>query len=82
MMSRTDAEKVVGILVAGVNPRHELDDNYKYDASSLRPHSQVTLAHILFFLVNRAQDIFQFVFWPCGVDHHDRHGSRGGAQAR
>jgi hypothetical protein len=28
-MSRTDAEKVVGILVAGVNPRHELDDNYK-----------------------------------------------------
>jgi len=29
MMSQT-SEKVVGILVAGVNPCHDLDENYGY----------------------------------------------------
>jgi hypothetical protein len=35
MLSQTDADKVVGILVAGVNPRHELDDNYRYPLISI-----------------------------------------------
>jgi hypothetical protein len=32
MLSQTDTDKVVGVMVAGVNPRHELDDNYRYGA--------------------------------------------------
>ncbi len=30
MTAHTGSDKAVGVLVAGVNPRHELDDNYRY----------------------------------------------------
>jgi len=40
MLSQTDADKVVGILVAGVNPRHDLDDNYRYSPPRLRRSRQ------------------------------------------
>jgi hypothetical protein len=30
MVSHSGSEKVIGVLVAGVNPRHELDDTARY----------------------------------------------------
>ncbi len=48
MLSQTDADKVVGILVAGVNPRHELDDNYRYILISI-----IFLFSIYFFKIDK-----------------------------
>jgi hypothetical protein len=41
-------EKVVGVMLAGVNPRHELDDTYR---SALNLHSRV-LTHTTLTLTN------------------------------
>jgi hypothetical protein len=43
LTSQTGGGKVVGVLVAGVNPRHELDENYRYTPRLLLLTSERTL---------------------------------------
>jgi len=36
MLAYSGSDKVFGLLVTGINPRHEIDDNYRYSSYTAR----------------------------------------------
>jgi hypothetical protein len=36
MLAYSGSDKVFGLLVTGINPRHEIDDNYRYPSYTAR----------------------------------------------
>jgi hypothetical protein len=50
MLAYSGSDKVFGLLVTGINPRHEIDDNYRYSSYTARTPLSVWISSWPFFL--------------------------------